>query len=413
MTSNTICTFPWVHMSSHFEGDMIICCNTYDTETAKIKDENGNNWNFKNIENPLTFFNTEDYKKIRKQMMDGEEPERCKKCYDIERLGGTSIRQNSLREFDIGHLLEHTNKETGEIDSVQLQYVHLMWGNKCNLMCKMCDPMASDQLIEEYERLETKKDISFYKNINLNWDYELIEPILKAIAPYIKILNVTGGEPLINNEFLKYCQYLVNEGFAKDIKLAFHTNLTVLPTKIVEVWKHFKSVDCKVSVDAAYEDYEYIRYPGKWKTIEKNVKELTEIAKDVPELYVTFFTVFTAFNVHGIPKLIDYLCTYDFGSLKNVNPFPNTLMVTHPYYGDSKLIPANFKVKITEELEALCEKYKKDTYQAAINMLKANLITMNSKHLKSDHFYNFVIQQDLQRTISSKNIIPWYGEYNT
>jgi hypothetical protein len=31
-------------------------------------------------------------------------------------------------------------------------------------------------------------------------------------------------------------------GYSKNINLAFHTNLTVLPSKIIDVWKHFMGI---------------------------------------------------------------------------------------------------------------------------------------------------------------------------
>ena len=34
--SNTICAFPWVHMSADQQGEMIICCNTYEKLLLKI-----------------------------------------------------------------------------------------------------------------------------------------------------------------------------------------------------------------------------------------------------------------------------------------------------------------------------------------------------------------------------------------
>ena len=78
MTNKTICAYPWVHMSAHLNGEMIICCNTYNREN--IKKDDGTVWKLKDIEDPLVYFNSNDYKKIRLQMLEGEEPEICKKC---------------------------------------------------------------------------------------------------------------------------------------------------------------------------------------------------------------------------------------------------------------------------------------------------------------------------------------------
>jgi molybdenum cofactor biosynthesis enzyme MoaA len=258
-------------MSAHLDGEMIVCCNTYDK--GNIKQDDGTHWTLKDIDDPLTYFNSNDYKKIRLEMLNGVEPDICKKCYDIERNGGHSIRKNTLNEYDIKELVNKTDTSTGELQELTLNYVHFMWGNKCNLKCKMCGPDASNQLIEEFRAMGMKVADNV-DDINLEWSFESNRPLLEKIAPYISILNVTGGEPLINNDFLDYCNYLTEKGYSKNIRLSFHTNLTVMPGKFVDTWKDFKWVNAKLSIDAIEQDYEYIRYPGKWSIVSKNIQNI-------------------------------------------------------------------------------------------------------------------------------------------
>ena len=61
MTNRTICAYPWVHMAAHLDGEMIICCNTH--TKGNIKKDDGSNWTLKDIEDPLVYFNSNDYKK--------------------------------------------------------------------------------------------------------------------------------------------------------------------------------------------------------------------------------------------------------------------------------------------------------------------------------------------------------------
>ena len=79
--SNAICAFPWVHMSADQQGEMIICCNTYDRTT--IKNNEGKVWRLQDITDPLEYFNSNYYKKVRLDMLNEKEPDACKKCYDI------------------------------------------------------------------------------------------------------------------------------------------------------------------------------------------------------------------------------------------------------------------------------------------------------------------------------------------
>lgn len=404
--SNKLCAFPWVHMSANQQGEMIICCNTY--ESSPMKKNNGNVWQLKDITDPLEYFNSNHYKEIRLGMLQGEEPEYCKKCYDIERNGGRSIRQNSLDENKIDSLLEKTDLDTGEIKELTLSYVHFMWGNKCNLKCKMCDPHSSDQLIEEFRQMGIPHyNYNYIASLNDNWSYENNIIILEKIAPYIRVLNVTGGEPLINNDFLEYCYYLNDNGYSKNIKLSFHTNLTVLPSKFVETWKNFASITVKISIDATEKDYEYIRYPGKWNIIKKNITELVEIADKIPQLGVEFHTVFSTFNAHAIPNLIKYLLKIQ--SRKFLN-FPNTLLVTTPDYADSRCIPVDVKKQIEKEcLEIIQQLPEVDNkrIQHCIDNLKSNLKYMLSDNFSQTQFYKFNTSQDILRTIKTEEVVFW------
>jgi len=395
-------------MSVNQPGEMIICCNTY--KSSPIKKDNGQTWKLKDIYDPLEYFNSKHYKEIRKDMLQGKEPEYCKKCYDIERNGGRSIRQNSLDENNIDSLLDKTDLVTGEIKELTLSYVHFMWGNKCNLKCKMCDPNSSDQLIEEFRQMGIPHyNYNYIASLNDNWSYEKNKIILEKIAPYIRILNVTGGEPLINNDFLEFCYYLNVNGYSRNINLAFHTNLTVLPSKFVETWKNFANITVKISIDATEKDYEYIRYPGKWNTIEKNITKLIEIADNIPKFGVEFHTVFSSFNAHAIPNLIKYLLKIQ--SKKFLN-FPNTLLVTGPAYADSRCLPIYVKKQIEKEcleiIQELPEVNNRKVHHCISN-LKSNIKFMLSENLNQNQFNDFNNKQDKLRTIKTKDVIHWYN----
>jgi len=340
-------------------------------------------------------------------MLEGEEPEICKKCYDIERSGGHSIRQNTLTEYNIEELIDKTDTNTGELQELTLNYVHFMWGNKCNLKCKMCGPDASNQLIDEFKAMGMHVSDDA-EGLSLEWSFESNRTVLEKIAPYIGILNVTGGEPLINNDFLDYCKYLSEQGYSKNIRLAFHTNLTVMPSKFVDTWKNFKWVNAKLSIDAIEEDYEYIRYPGKWNIVSQNIKDLISITDNMPHVNVEVHTVFSSFNAHALPNLLNYLTAIEHPRFIN---FPNTLWVTWPKYADARCLPINIKQQVTDQCLAIIENYtgeKSHQVKNNISNLISNLKTMNELHYNQDLFIKFNKMQDQHRSVKTENIINWY-----
>lgn len=402
---DSICVYPWTHFASHLDGEMIICCNTYKKGT--IFRDDGVPWNINNITNIQDYFNSEQFNQIRLEMLRGEKPNICKSCYDIEKNGGTSVRQNSqVLVNNIDNLINNTDKVTGKLYETGLRSVHLMWGNKCNLKCKMCHPSSSNQLIDEFIKMNSISTDNNYEELNLQWDFKKNEQILKELSPYIRDLNVTGGEPLINNDYISYCQYLIDNGYSKDIVLSFHTNLTIVPKKFLSIWKEFKYVVVKISIDAVKDDYEYIRYPGKWSVVSKNIKEILDISIELENLSVEVHTVFSSFNVHAIPKLIEYFA--DFSYKKFIN-FPNFIPVTFPLYADSQCIPNYYKKIIEEDLLKSIDNFplKNNQIQKNISTLRSNIIRMNEQDLNTLLFYNFNEKQDNFRTIKTKDIIPW------
>jgi radical SAM protein with 4Fe4S-binding SPASM domain len=75
--SPTFCALPWVHLAFEPNGKVIPCCLTSDSNY------------FSGDLNTMTIeevWNSDNMKKLRKQMMTGVEPNVCRKCFDKERV---------------------------------------------------------------------------------------------------------------------------------------------------------------------------------------------------------------------------------------------------------------------------------------------------------------------------------------
>ena len=110
--SDTFCILPWVHLSTRPDGSMRVCCTanassvgaTNDKEHGgqvgilKTDDGKPNNLNVSDFE---TAWNSKYMKNVRKQMLAGEKPPSCLKCYKEEAAGHNSKRmwETALLEF--------------------------------------------------------------------------------------------------------------------------------------------------------------------------------------------------------------------------------------------------------------------------------------------------------------------------
>lgn len=134
----------------------------------------------------------------------------------------------------------------------QVNKVAIYTGNTCNLACVMCGPGASSRWREElglgkYDELDT--DIA-------DVDIENLEHV-----------TFTGGEPLLNKVSLEILKRL-----QPTASIQFHSNGTVLPTQeYLELFARFNNIIVVFSIDDIEEQFEYLRWPGKWSEVASNI----------------------------------------------------------------------------------------------------------------------------------------------
>lgn len=411
--SDTYCPFPWMHFSANTDSSMRICCNTANGGFIK-KNNSQEKWYLKDVTNVLEYFNSDQYNQIRLEMINGRRPEICERCFHFEDQGGTSVRRTMINYYPFEVIVPgNTDIKTGKLLNSNVISLDFSWGNKCNLKCKMCGPSSSDQLIDEWQQLGIIKNIDWHKGIQLKWKYSDHKQLLESLAPNLEDILVTGGEPLVNNEYYEFLEFLVEKGYSKNITLKFHSNLAVLPKKFVEIWKHFYKVRPNLSIDGTGSTYEYIRYPSKWNVVAQNIDDLLDLAKGM-DLVIDIHTVFSTFNAHGVTDLIKYLTKYA-NDTKYISPFPYFIWVQDPPHANVQSLPVEVKIQIQQDCLAAINKYEEyfmDPWSVEkIELLKANVKLMSEKNLDPQKFYKFTEAQDSVRPLKGSDVIPWYTKY--
>ena len=123
------CIVPWTQIE--------VCATGYARPCAEyldwLVDDNGNRIDLNNPDTTLDdAWNNKEYKKLRQQYINGEQPAGCRKCFSQEEQGILSRRQREL-EVHGKHL--HLMESTDAPDPVLFD---LKLGNHCNLKCKIC-----------------------------------------------------------------------------------------------------------------------------------------------------------------------------------------------------------------------------------------------------------------------------------
>ena len=416
--SNTYCPLPWNHFSVGTEGNMRVCCNS-----GKHGDiiENGFPIRVDTIEEPLKYFNTPQLKNLRVTLLKDERAEECKLCYQIEDAGGKSVRQTLVEKWPLAPLLKSTDRKTGEITKTHINYLDLAWSNKCNLKCKMCSPFASDQLIEEsrkFKLFNLERKVIMGPSI---WSSDKTLDLIKKITSQeLQDVLVTGGEPLINNDFYEFCKFLITEGYSQNLTLAFHSNLTVTPSKWFDIWPHFKYVIIRASIDAVGTDYEYVRYPGKWNIIKENIEEIVEFVNSrgsTSNISLEFHAVLSLFNFAAIPDLIDYL--FSFSESEFIRSMPFTNYIHWPDRARVNLIPLKQRLVIIQNIRDAINrnrskmknsKSKRNTkfLLSLLDIAEKDVNFNDDTHVKQT--YETLINIDNDRGHDTYKCLPWLKE---
>ena len=258
---------------------------------------------------------------IKQLLLNNQIPHQCNTCVVSESISGVSLRTLS-NQFN-----SHLSNEAMTLNSNQfdIRFVDLVGSNACNLMCLPCEHGSFIRSKELYELGLFK----FFPVIQKSsWDTVAEMPI--------EMLTITSGEPFYNKDMLHLINQLIENGHSKQIRIDINTNLTHITQEILELLvKNFKSVLIKGSIDGIGAVNDYLRYPSKWATIEKNVK----LIQSYPEIN---FVVTTALSNLSLVKYYEVVQW----ALDNniVDMFIS--QVTSPVVLDCNLLPIPLKEKL-------------------------------------------------------------------
>jgi len=285
---NKACVLPFSHFNAYPMGDARAC-----TMSEIIKDINLNNTTIDEA------FNSEDYKKLRTDMLNGIENDICKVCYNMENRGSKSYREdaneNYKNEYGIGvEDLIVDIKDDGEMKPNFIK-LDIRPSNICNFKCRTCSSQYSTKWIEEEREYNLSKEMEFDESI-----YKTAEKsygISNESIVNLKEIYIAGGESLYMTEMYKFIEGIENKS---KIVLNIHTNLSLLKFKkydVFELLKDFSYVNFFISCDGIGEIGEYIRTGFNWETFTKNVEKLLTIEEQHSNFKHNFHFTSSILNV--------------------------------------------------------------------------------------------------------------------
>jgi hypothetical protein len=376
--SNTFCALPWIHLSTRPDGSARVCCtaNASSVGPTNDKEHGGQVGVLKNAEGKPANFNTatlqemwnNDYmKNVRTQMLNGEVPPSCVKCFKEEAAGHRSKRQWETEYWAQRIDLDERIAETGEDGSVdqKLYYIDLRMGTKCQLKCVMCSPHDSSAWVPDWQKLypqienEALKETMVWDNkgknfgASYNWhknNQEFWRQLYDQI-PHMKQLYFAGGESTIIEEHYELLEKCVEMGYAPNIELRYNSNGLEMPDRLFELWDQFQRVRFHFSIDSIHEMNDYIRYPSKFSDIEAQLDRLDQTGDNIE---VTVACAVQSLNIYYLPDFIKWKLSKNY---RKINPWPlgagliNYHFVYMPAHLCVKSLPNWFKQKVQDKYE--------------------------------------------------------------
>ena len=100
MESKSFCVLPWIHLATHPIGTVTPCCITDMTNSISTAAHPDGRHLFLGKDKLEDITNTSKFNEIRRQMINGEFPNVCQKCYKYEDGGVESKRVESNKKFE-------------------------------------------------------------------------------------------------------------------------------------------------------------------------------------------------------------------------------------------------------------------------------------------------------------------------
>lgn len=348
-----ICVLPFMHTLILPNGDINLCCNSeVRGGMPNVADEG--------IDNIL---NNPHHTEIRKQMLEGKQPDICRRCWDNERLGLKSYRQQMNFAYMKYFPRILSTEMTGKIP-LGVKYFDVRFNNTCNLKCVMCSSSYSSAWIDDEKKLmpliddselnsELKYRINHYDKESFKWakDDEILETIIRN-ANSLERIHFAGGEPLLARQHNILIKELIRLNLASKLHLSYNTNAEFINQEILDLWSHFKRVRIFYSLDDINDRNEYIRYPSKWSTHEKNLDLIERSSPKNIEWRIA--ATINVLNIGYLQEFIEWKISRNFKNFHNSILDGKLLyanILENPKYLNMNVLPLEFKNHVIHKLE--------------------------------------------------------------
>lgn len=417
--SKSFCAVKWKHATINLgSGSVKSCCHL---PFQKI--------NLNNLSLGLQLHETEQDQGERRQMLNGTRPKDCSYCWWVEDNNHLSDRITwSSKSWMHPFIRDLDQKKSVFADPPS--WLELNFSSLCNFKCSYCSPIFSSSWTQEikefgpYPTTIPHNDINYLKGLNIESEYDRqkTESIFwfwfKDIYPNLRLLKITGGEPLLNKNNFEVLQYII-ENPNPNITLSINSNLCI-PEKL---WDNFITLINKIlvnksvgqfylhpSIDSFSKRAEYIRHGLDFELFQKHVIDFLQNAKG----NIVFISTINNLSLAGLHDLWQWILSLKkrFGK-ENLWISVTTEVLVAPQWQNINILPPNFSNYLEELILFVKQNIGNDLLSFSefeLLGLERALAVMRKPNdrLREEriNFYKFFSEHDRRRKTDFKKTFP-------
>jgi MoaA/NifB/PqqE/SkfB family radical SAM enzyme len=396
MLKDTFCSSPWFSMRVEPNGQMHYC-----------RWSTPNNRGPHNIKNTSlqSYFNSDEMKSIRTDMVQGNAITSCQRCYkqddpDINKISGRARQlcksAVDLQNFDYSfassphyEYWKFSQENAGAANS-KLADLQIDLGSWCNSECIMCSPKFSTKLYSTFQKLDWLNPTNplyqgkFDKPNDWTTDKETLTRFVGEIGELteLRYIHLLGGETLYIPAFYRLCEELIKQGINKHVTLGFTTNGTVWRDDLSDILRQFHTVHLGVSIETTTPLNDYIRYPGKIDVITENILKFKYLSIRNPNIQIQLRPTPSLLSIWHYDELVKFQLKYKLGA-------ESCHILDRPEWLQMSVLPYNLRQMAADKLQ----------YVLDANQL-TNIPISNNPNMRNKSLFESVLVQDVTGLMS-------------
>lgn len=381
---------------------------------------------------PSALHNTKWKMQQRKQMLEGERPQECYYCWNIEDLPGEHISDRMI----------HSSSDFAESEIEKLaqlpwdapinpKYLEVSFGNGCNYRCGYCCPQASTMWMEEVKKhgnydltynqygIEFLDRGTYYGPKDENPYIDTFWKWWPSLRKDLHTLRITGGEPLMNPGAMKFFDLLEDEP-APHLEITLNSNLGVTFDRVDRLiarvtslvkQKKIRKFSFFTSIDSWGEQAEYMRTGLKCDHWERNMIEIIKAGATV-NLMCTYNVLCVTNFQKLLQKVIEWREKFGFESVSFDTPY-----LKEPPHWMINILTDDFIKHQESQLQFIIDNKKWFTdveYEKMLrvtNYMKENPVSPEKIKAGRRDFYSFFTENDKRLGTNLLETFPEYKEF--